>query len=61
MHNTGFAAATRLDKITRGQNDTASPAEHDRSVRVFHGRFDDDTGTFGKIIPPGSTKIYRAD
>lgn len=56
MHNAGFAAAAGLDKITRSQNDAASPAEHNRSVWVFHGCFDDDASTFGKVVPPGSTQ-----
>lgn len=56
MHNAGLAAAAGLDKITRSQNDAASPAEHNRSVWVFHGCFDDDASTFGKVVPPGSTQ-----
>lgn len=56
MHDARFAAAAWLDKITRSQNDAASPAEHNRSVWVFHGCFDDDASTFGKVVPPRSTQ-----
>lgn len=59
MHNAGFAAAAWLDEITGGQNDAASPAEHDRSLRVFDGCLDDDTGILGKIVPPGSTREFE--
>jgi len=59
MHNAGFAAATWFDKITRGQNDAASPSEHNRGVWMLHGCFNNDASAFGKVISPGSIKLIN--